>query len=200
MHLEELSCVTCRHKIAKRYDEYKLNKKHEFISIVLDEVGLFAYGGVLEYHPHRAPGKREFHLLFPEHFRSLPERWDRHSQTILRLRPTANLSLRISNEDTAEQFIAASGTVRTERVSYQVEKPIQFDGIGGYEDVGRGTRQETFESRVKDHHLKVLPTGQMMAPPSRSEDGSSSSSTFMCAGRSNTSCMIYSPLHGFTST
>jgi type IV secretory pathway TraG/TraD family ATPase VirD4 len=149
-------------QIAKRYDEYKLNKKHEFISIVLDEFGLFAYDGFSNI-IHTA---RQANAGFIFSFQSVSQLAGAVGQTFaddLASATNCKFVMRISNEDTAEQFIAASGTERTERVSYQVEKPELLNRLGGYEDVGRGTRQETFESRVKDHQLKVLPTGQMMA-------------------------------------
>jgi hypothetical protein len=70
--------------------------------------------------------------------------------------------MRISEDDTAQNFMAASSSRPTERVSYQIAQSTPFDGLP-YEDVGRGTRQEVYETRVKDYQLKELPKGQMMA-------------------------------------
>jgi len=149
-------------QIAKRYDDWRLNKKHEFVSIVLDEFGLFAYNGFSNI-IHTA---RQANASFIFSFQSISQLAGAVGQTFaddLATATNCKFLMRISNEDTAEQFISASGTERTDRVSYQVEKPGPFERIGAYEDVGRGTRTESFESRVRDHQLKVLPTGQMMA-------------------------------------
>lgn len=149
-------------QIAKRYDDWKNNKVHEFVSIVLDEVGLFVYDGFSNI-IHTARGANASFIFS---FQSISQLAGSVGQTFaddLATATNCKLIMRISNEDTAEQFISASGTARTERLSYQVEKEGPFGKLGGYEEVGRGTRSESFESRVKDHQLKVLPRGQMMA-------------------------------------
>ncbi len=149
-------------QIAKRYDDWKNNIVHEFVSIVLDEFGLFAYDGFSNI-IHTARGANASFIFS---FQSISQLAGSVGQTFaddLATATNCKLIMRISNEDTAEQFISASGTARTEKVSYQVEKPKPFGKIGGYEDVGRGTRSVSFDSRVRDEQVKVLPRGQMMA-------------------------------------
>jgi type IV secretory pathway TraG/TraD family ATPase VirD4 len=149
-------------QIAKRYNDYKLNKQHEFISIVLDEFGMFAYGGFAKIINTAREAKAGFLFSFQNVSQLAGEVGQSFADDVASS-TNCKFIMRISNEDTAEQFISASGSVRTERVSYAVEKQTKIEGIGGYEEVGRGTRQEMIESRVRDEQLKNLPTGQMMA-------------------------------------
>jgi type IV secretory pathway TraG/TraD family ATPase VirD4 len=145
--------------IAKRYDEYALDKKHSFVSIVLDEFGLFVYGGFSNI-IHTA---RQANASFIFAFQSINQLAGQVGETFAHDVSTATnckLLMRISDDDTADYFTKASGSMPTERVSYQVEREA---GITGYQETGRGTRTETYETRVKDHHVKALPTGQMMA-------------------------------------
>jgi hypothetical protein len=70
--------------------------------------------------------------------------------------------MKISDKDTAETFIRASASVPTERLSVRVEKGNFLDSAP-YIEEGTGTRQEVFDTRVKDQQVKMLPVGQMMA-------------------------------------
>lgn len=145
--------------IAKRYDSYELNKQHSFVSVVLDEFGLFSYKGFSSIiHTARAAN-----VSFIFSFQNVNQLAAHVGETFANDVSTATnckFLMKISDERTAEIFTSASAAVPTERVSYQVEKEV---GITGYQETGRGTRTDTFETRVKDHHVKQLPTGQMMA-------------------------------------
>jgi type IV secretory pathway TraG/TraD family ATPase VirD4 len=147
--------------IAKRYDNYALNKKHSFISIVLDEFGLFVYGGFSRI-IHTA---RQANASFVFSFQSINQLAGQVGETFAQDISTAtncSFLMRLKDDDSAEYFTKASGAVPIERVSFQVERETAIVG-SPYLETGLGTRTESFETRIKDHHLKLLPTGQMMA-------------------------------------
>lgn len=147
--------------IAKRYDDYSLQKKHSFISIVLDEFGLFAYGGFSNI-IHTA---RQANASFIFSFQNINQLAGQVGETFARDVATAtncSFLMRLKDNDSAEYFTRASGSVLTERVSYQTERGSGLAGTP-YQDTGRATRSETYDTRIKDQNLKELPTGQMMA-------------------------------------
>jgi type IV secretory pathway TraG/TraD family ATPase VirD4 len=145
--------------IASRYEPYKMNQKHSFVSVVLDEFGLFSYKDFSNIiHTARAAN-----VAFIFSFQNVNQLAAHVGETFandVSMATNCKFLMKISDQRTAEIFTSASAAVPTERVSYQVEKEV---GITGYQETGRGTRTETFETRVKDHHVKQLPTGQMMA-------------------------------------
>ncbi|HZC24615.1 MAG TPA: type IV secretory system conjugative DNA transfer family protein [Candidatus Binatia bacterium] len=147
--------------IASRYNEYKLNQKHPFISIILDEFGLYAY---LDFKNiiHTA---RQANAGFIFSFQSIDQLSNDVGPAFASDMATATntkFMMRIASEDTARTFLQASASVPTERVSVRVEKGNVLDA-SPYVEEGSGTRQESMETRVKDHQVKMLPTGQMMA-------------------------------------
>lgn len=147
--------------IASRYNEYKLNQKHPFISIILDEFGLYAYEGFKNI-IHTA---RQANAGFIFSFQSIDQLTNDVGPAFASDMATATntkLMMRISSEDTARTFLQASASVATERVSLRVEKGSVLDSTP-YVEEGSGTRQESLETRVKDQQVKMLPTGQMMA-------------------------------------
>jgi type IV secretory pathway TraG/TraD family ATPase VirD4 len=147
--------------ISKRYDDYSLNKKHSFLSIVLDEFGLFAYVGFSKI-IHTA---RQANASFIFSFQNINQLAGDVGQSFAHDVSTAtncSLLMKLRDNDSAENFTKASGSVRVEKVSYQVEREAEFAGMP-YQETGRGTRSHTYETRILDHHLKQLPTGQMMA-------------------------------------
>jgi hypothetical protein len=147
--------------IGARYDDYTHNKKHSFVSVVLDEFGLYAYSGFSNI-IHTA---RQANAGFLFSFQSIKQLSSTVGESFADDVSTATnckFLMRISESDTAENFIQASAAVRTERLTYQMEKPGTWEG-GRYEESGRASRIETLETRVKDYQVKMLPTGQMMA-------------------------------------
>jgi type IV secretory pathway TraG/TraD family ATPase VirD4 len=145
--------------IAKRYDNYQLNKQHSFVSVVLDEFGLFAYSGFSKI-IHTA---RQANVSFIFSFQSINQLAGDVGETFSHDVSTATNNqfiMRIRDDDTAVYFTKSSGATLTEHTSYQVETEM---GVTGYQETGRGTRSESYETRVKDHHVKLLPRGQMMA-------------------------------------
>jgi hypothetical protein len=147
--------------IGARYDDYTHNKKHSFVSVVLDEFGLYAYSGFSNI-IHTA---RQANAGFLFSFQSIKQLSSTVGESFADDVATATnckFLMRISESDTAENFIQASAAVRTDRLTYQMEKPGVLEG-GRYEESGRASRIETLETRVKDYQVKMLPTGQMMA-------------------------------------
>ena len=147
--------------IASRYDAYCLNQKHPFISIVLDEFGLYSYQGFKDI-IHTA---RQANAAFIFSFQSIEQLSMDVSESFasdVASAPNTKFMMKISNEGTAKAFQQASASVPTERFSVRVEKGTILDR-SPYTEEGTGTRQEAFDTRVQDHQVKILPTGQMMA-------------------------------------
>lgn len=147
--------------ISARYDDYVQNKKHSFISVVLDEFGLYAYGGFSNI-IHTA---REANAGFIFSFQNIMQLESAVGPSFANDVANATNSkflMRISEKDTAENFMHASAAVPTTKLSTQVAKLNPLEGRE-YEEQGTATRTETSETRVQDRHVKILPTGQMMA-------------------------------------
>lgn len=146
--------------ISSRYNEYRHNQKHSFISVVLDEFGLYAYHGFSSI-IHTA---RQANAGFIFSFQSIKQLATLVGESFaddVANAPNTKFLMQISEKDTAESFLSASARVPTERLSMRVEKlPLQGRN---YVEEGTGTRQEVMETRVKDYQIKVLPRGQMMA-------------------------------------
>jgi hypothetical protein len=148
-------------QIASRYDRYEMNQRHEFVSVVMDEFGLFAYPGFGNI-IHTA---RQANACFIFSFQNMKQLAGQVGTTLaedIATGTNCKFMMRISEDDTAQNFMAASSSRPTEKISYQIAKAGPLEGLG-YEDVGRGTRHEEYETRVKDWELKELPKGQMIA-------------------------------------
>jgi hypothetical protein len=147
--------------VATRYNHYLMNQKHPFISIILDEFGLYAYQGFKDI-IHTA---RQANACFIFSFQSIEQLAMDVGESFAKdmaSAPNTNFMMKIRNEDTARGFLLASASVPTEKISYRVEKGTVLDSAD-YVEEGTGTRQEVFETRVQDRQIKLLPVGQMMA-------------------------------------
>lgn len=146
--------------IASRYNDYTLNVQHPFLSIVMDEFGMYAYKGFKEI-IHTARQANAAFLFSFQSIELLAMDVSPAFSSDMASAPGSKFMMRISDNSTAEAFLKASATVSTQRISYRVEKGSSLDHA--YLDEGTGTRQEVKETRVSDEQIRVLPTGQMMA-------------------------------------
>jgi hypothetical protein len=146
--------------IASRYNEYKMNVEHPFLSIVMDEFGMYAYKGFKEIIHTARQANAAFLFSFQSNEQLAMDVGPAFSSDVAAA-PGSKFMMRISDNATAEAFLKASATVLTQRISERVEKggTLEHDYLGE----GSGTRQEVLATRVSDEQIRVLPTGQMMA-------------------------------------
>jgi hypothetical protein len=146
--------------IASRYNEYQMNVEHPFLSIVMDEFGMYAYKGFKEIIHTARQANAAFLFSFQSNEQLAMDVGPAFSSDVASA-PGSKFMMRIADNSTAESFLKASATVATQRISVRVQKGSSLDR--DYLDEGSGTRQEVFETRVSDEQIRVLPTGQMMA-------------------------------------
>jgi hypothetical protein len=147
--------------IASRYNEYRMHQKYPFLSIVLDEFGLYAYQGFKDIIHTARQANASFIFSFQSIQQLAMDVGEAFAADVANA-PNTKFIMKISDKDTAETFIRASASVPTERLSVRVEKGNFLDSAP-YIEEGTGTRQEVFDTRVKDQQVKMLPVGQMMA-------------------------------------
>jgi hypothetical protein len=147
--------------ISSRYNEYRMDQEHPFISIVLDEFGLYSYQGFKDIIHTARQANASFIFSFQSIQQLAMDVSDAFASDVASA-PNTKFMMKISNENTAETFLKASARVPTQQLSVRVEKGNFLDSTP-YVEEGTGTRQEVFDTRVKDHQVKMLPIGQMMA-------------------------------------
>jgi len=146
--------------ISCRYDEYRMNKIHPFMSVVLDEFGLYAYQDFKNI-IHTARQANAALIFSFQNLEQLAQDVSEAFSSDMANAPNNNLMMHITDERTAKSFLQASALVPKDRLAIRVERANSLDST--YTDEGTGTRQEVLETRVQDRQIKMLPTGQMMA-------------------------------------
>jgi hypothetical protein len=146
--------------IASRYNEYQMNVKHPFLSIFMDEFGMYAYAGFKEIIHTARQANAAFLFSFQDN-EQLAQAGGEAFASDVSSAPGTKFMMRIAENKTAESFLKASATVATLRVSARVQKGGSLEP--DYLEEGTGTRQQVFETRVSDEQIRILPIGQMMA-------------------------------------
>jgi hypothetical protein len=150
-----------QYMIASRYNKYEMHQKHPFISIILDEFGLYSYQGFKEI-IHTARAANAAFIFSFQSVEQLAMDVGEAFAADTASAPNSKFIMRISDEVTVQAFIKASSKVPTERISVRIEKGSALDKTPYRED-GTGTRQEVADTQVQEHQVKLLPTGQVMA-------------------------------------
>ena len=148
--------------IASRFNEYRINKRAPFISVFLDEFGLFSYEGfkTIIHTARQAGGGFVFSF---QNTKQLANDVGAAFADDVASAVSNKFMLRISEEKTAEGFTQASSRVPTDQFNIRVRKTTPLDQ-SPYTEAGEGgTKQVIQQTRVQDHHVKMLPTGQMVA-------------------------------------
>lgn len=147
--------------IASRYDEYKLRKQYPFLSVVLDEFGLFCYSDFKNIVHTARQANAAFIFSFQNMEQLAQDVGDAFASDMMNS-PQNLFMLRMSDQSTAEHFLNASARVPKQRVSLRVEKGSVLDRKV-YTEEGSGTQQEVMDTQVEDRQIKQLPMGQAMA-------------------------------------
>jgi type IV secretory pathway TraG/TraD family ATPase VirD4 len=147
--------------IASRYDEYQMDKQYSFISVVLDEFGLYAYEGFKTI-IHTARAANACIIFSFQNIKQLATEVGESFADDMANAPNNNFMMKSSEKDTASNFLESSAKVPTMHVNMRVERGGVFDPSPYVQD-GTGSQQETMETQVKDYQVKLLPRGQMMA-------------------------------------
>jgi hypothetical protein len=141
--------------IGRRYSQ--LDATHPFVSVIMDEFAPFAYGNFADV----IQQARGTNICFLFSLQNSPQLLEvgKAFRNDLSSAPNTTFMLRNSEQETAEQFLDASGRVTKLRRSVQVRKSGLLNPE--FSEQETGSQSEVLETMALDEHLKMMPTGQL---------------------------------------
>ena len=143
--------------IGRRYAKSTLATRHPFLSVIMDEFSPFAY----ENFSTIIQTARGANVAFLFALQSAPQllQVGQGFRRELSSAPNTKFMLRISDEETAKEFLNASAHVKKVRRSVKFRKTGLFRPQ--FEEEDTGSQAEVLDTTAQDEHLKKMPTGQM---------------------------------------